>query len=134
MPEKVAVRLCGPAARDETSHWAVPFTTGAVPRSVAPSKKLTVPPSGRTLPTWKAETVAVRVNDWPTIAGFAELARLVVLAPATAVRLKGMAPEFPLPSVIVTITLNGEPVTVVRMPLIRPPEVIVRPVGRPVAE
>ena len=49
-----------------------------MPRGVAPSKKFT-DPVGVPYPGAVAETVAVKVMDWPKTLGFAELAIAVVV-------------------------------------------------------
>ena len=70
---------------------ALPADRGAVPRTVAPSLNVTVPPVGVGWPEAVGATVAVKVTDWPCTEGLAEEARVVVLASPLTVRDK--APE-----------------------------------------
>src|SRR5262245_57371389 len=59
----MAVIACGPAVRNETDSAAAPWAPrGAVPRDVAPSKKVTMPVG---VPV-AAATSAVRCTAWPT--------------------------------------------------------------------
>ena len=70
---------CEPSARVEVVKvaCALPFN-GFVAGVVAPSRKVTVPVGlGVLLPT--PATVAVKVIDWPVVAGFAEEVSVVVV-------------------------------------------------------
>ncbi len=72
-PEYVAVTLCVPTVSVDvvSAAWLEPLSV-PVPRSVAPSKKSTVPVA-------VGETVAVNVTVKPLVDGFAELASVVVV-------------------------------------------------------
>ena len=64
LPPNVAVSMCDPTPSVVVVKTAWPPSSGAVPRSVPPSKKLTVPVAAAT-PGATAATVAVRVTGWP---------------------------------------------------------------------
>ena len=77
LPKYVAVRLWVPAERDDVDRDAVPdWFRVAVPRTVAPFRKETLP-VGPLVPL--PFTVAVRVNTCLAIIGLKELTRLVVV-------------------------------------------------------
>jgi hypothetical protein len=81
---------CDPTLRLLSLKVAIPdefkFT---VPRSVVPSKKLTVP-TGE--PVGAGETVAVRRTAWPKVAGLGEAVSAVVVV-AAAVTLNGIGAD-----------------------------------------
>jgi len=58
-----------PAARDDVEKVALPELSVPVPRLVEPFRKVTVP-VGVPLAPEPAATVAVKVMDCPTVAGF----------------------------------------------------------------
>jgi hypothetical protein len=62
--------------REVTVRVAVPPLRVAEPRLVDPLKKLTVPPG---MPS-DEETEALRVTDWPLLAGFGDADRVVEVA------------------------------------------------------
>ena len=66
-----------PTVNDEVVKPAVPPLNVAVPKVVAESRNVTVPP-GVPAPGALAETVAVNVTVWPNTEGLAELATVVV--------------------------------------------------------
>ena len=68
-----------PTVNDEVVKPAVPPLNVAVPKVVAESRNVTVPP-GVPAPGALAETVAVKVTDWPNTDGLALLATVAVLA------------------------------------------------------
>jgi len=71
------VITCDPADKPLTLNVSTPEEiTLAVPRRVAPSKKLTVP---REFPVGAGETVAVKTTDCPAVAGFGLAPRVVVV-------------------------------------------------------
>jgi len=79
-PEYAAVMLWLPLVRVEVEKLATPFTRAPVPRAVVPSRKVTlpvaVPIAGAT-----ADTVAVKVTDWPKVDGFLLEANPTVVLP-----------------------------------------------------
>ena len=73
---------CDPTVRLLSLKVAKPAEfTFTVPRSVVPSKKVTVP-SGD--PVGAGETVAVRRTAWPKVAGLGEAVSIVVVFVAAA--------------------------------------------------
>jgi hypothetical protein len=68
-----------PTLRAEVLKVAVPLLNAAVPRRVAPSKKLTFP-VGVPEPGADAATAAVIVTVAPTLEGFGEVPAVVVVA------------------------------------------------------
>ena len=68
-----------PTVNDEVVKPAVPPLNVAVPKVVAESRNVTVPP-GVPAPGALAETVAVKVTDWPNTDGLALLVTIDVLA------------------------------------------------------
>ena len=70
--------VCVPTASADVVRLAVPPDRVAVPKVVAESKKVTVPP-GVPAPGAAAETVAVNVTAWPEADGFTELVTVAVL-------------------------------------------------------
>ena len=68
-----------PTVNDEVVKPAVPPLNVAVPKVVAESRNVTVPP-GVPAPGALAETVAVKVTDWPNTDGFELLVTVDVLA------------------------------------------------------
>jgi hypothetical protein len=73
---------CDPTLRLLSLKVAMPAEfTFTVPRSVVPSKKVTVP-SGD--PVGAGETVAVRRTAWPKVAGLGEAVSVVVVLVAAA--------------------------------------------------
>src|SRR5438132_13548242 len=77
---------CAPTVRDEVLNVAVvtPLLVdrGAVPRTVAPSAKVTVPSGGATsvLPGSATLIVAVKVTGWPTSAAVSDEVSAVAVA------------------------------------------------------
>ena len=68
-----------PTDNDEVVKPAVPPLNVAVPKVVAESRNVTVPP-GVPAPGALADTVAVKVTDWPNTDGFVVLVTAAVLA------------------------------------------------------
>ena len=68
-----------PAARDDVLKVAAPPVSGPLPKSVAPSMKLTLPVAAP-VPGGTTETVAVKVTDCPKTEGLVPDATLVVVA------------------------------------------------------
>jgi hypothetical protein len=68
--------MCDPAARDVV-NVALPEFRETVPKELAPSLNVTVPVGG---PEYAPVTIAVKVIDCPTLAGFAEDATAVEVA------------------------------------------------------
>ena len=66
-------------ARFAVVKLALPLESVLFPRVVEPSLKVTVP-VGVPLPGAAAETVAVKVTDWPKTDGFADDVTVVVVA------------------------------------------------------
>ena len=66
---------------------ALPPVSVLLPRVVEPSLKVTVP-VGVPLPGAPAETVAVKVTDWPKTEGFADDATEVVVASLVTVSVR----------------------------------------------
>ena len=60
-----------PTANAEVEKVALPPASVAVPRVTAPSTKLTIP-VGVPEPGTTADTVAMKVTDWPNTVGFKE--------------------------------------------------------------
>jgi hypothetical protein len=58
-----------PLVRVEVEKLATPFARAPIPRAAAPSRKVTVP-VGVPIAGATAETVAVKVTDWPSDDGF----------------------------------------------------------------
>ena len=67
---KNALIPCVPTARDDVVIEATPPDSVAVPKIVLPSLKSTVPVGVAVLPAEVFDTVAVKVMDWPYVAGF----------------------------------------------------------------
>jgi hypothetical protein len=83
VPAYEAVRLCEPAVRLETARVATPDAFRLpVPRVVAPSLNVTVPPFGVVGPV-VCVTVAFSVVLCPITDGFIELVREVVVVSTT---------------------------------------------------
>ena len=77
VPAYEAVRLCEPVARGVVRIATPEAFSVRVPRFVAPSKKLTLPPG---VPASDV-TVAVMVTFCPNVLGFGDVPRLVVVTP-----------------------------------------------------
>ena len=77
VPPKDAVRRCVPAASDEVVNVAVPVPFSVAVPNAAPESLKVTDPEGMLL---LAATVAVSVTGFPTIDGFAEDVRVVVVA------------------------------------------------------
>src|SRR5437764_7099172 len=69
-----------PTANADVEMLAVPLLKLPVPNVLAPSKKVTVPPGVPTAEP-EADTVAVKVVDWPNTVGLTELVTVVAVAP-----------------------------------------------------
>src|SRR5690242_19943495 len=77
----MAVIWCVPTPRAAVLRAARPPLRPTVPRTVPPSRNVTVP-LGVAVPL-AARTVAVKVTDWPAVGALVEAARLVSVAVRT---------------------------------------------------
>jgi hypothetical protein len=81
---------CDPADSAAVEKLARPPLSGSLTRVVVPSSKVTVPVG---VPELEEVTTAVKITDWPTADGFAELLRETDVAPETALTVCESAPE-----------------------------------------
>jgi hypothetical protein len=72
----VALMVCEPEASVEVVNFAKPPLSATVFRTVVPSSKVTVPV---TVPTNWGFTLAVKVTDCPTLDGFKDEAKVVLV-------------------------------------------------------
>src|SRR5450631_442386 len=94
--------------RAEVAKVAVPALRVPVPIGLPPSMKVTIP-AGIPAPGATAETVAVKVTDWPKTVGFTEeVTAVVVFALVTATEAVEVLPVPATESLTVTL-LFAEP-------------------------